>query len=139
MQGGEEIDALKVIGIPVVDYILLPSILSVVVTMPFLYLYGCLVGITGGLVVATAMLGISASSYVHQTLNAVSLSHFEFGFIKSIAFAFLIGVTSCHIGLKAGRSSADVGTAATRAVVVGIVGVIALDAVFAVLANALGI
>ena len=139
MQGGEEIDALKVIGIPVVDYILLPSILSVVVTMPFLYLYGCLIGITGGLLVATAMLGMTASSYVHQTLNAVSLSQFEFGFIKSIAFAFLIGVTSCHIGLKAGRSSADVGTAATRAVVVGIVGVIAMDAVFAVLANALGV
>jgi phospholipid/cholesterol/gamma-HCH transport system permease protein len=139
MQGGEEIDALKVIGIPVVDYIVLPSILSLVVTMPFLYLYGCLVGIIGGLVVASAMLGITGASYIHQTLSAVPLSQFEFGFVKSIAFALLIGVTGCHIGLKAGRSSADVGTAATQAVVVGIVGVIAMDAVFAVIANALGI
>jgi phospholipid/cholesterol/gamma-HCH transport system permease protein len=139
MQGGEEIDALKVIGIPVVDYIILPAILSLVIMMPFLYLYGCLVGITGGLVVATTMLGITVSSYVHQTLNAVPFSQFEFGFIKSIAFAFLIGVTSCHIGLKAGRSSADVGISATQAVVVGIVGVIAMDAVFAVLANSIGI
>jgi len=139
MQGGEEIDALKVIGIPVVDYIVLPSILSLVVTMPFLYLYGCLVGIIGGLVVASAMLGITGASYIHQTLSAVPLSQFEFGFVKSIAFALLIGVTGCHIGLKAGRSSADVGTAATQAVVVGIVGVIAMDAVFAVIANALGV
>jgi phospholipid/cholesterol/gamma-HCH transport system permease protein len=139
MQGGEEIDALKVIGIPVVDYILLPAILSLVVTMPFLYLYGCLVGIAGGLVVATTMLGISVASYAHQTLSAVPLSQFEFGFVKSIAFACLIGVTSCHIGLKAGRSSADVGISATHAVVVGIVGVIAMDAVFAVLANSMGI
>jgi phospholipid/cholesterol/gamma-HCH transport system permease protein len=139
MQGGEEIDALQVIGIPVVDYIILPAILSLVIMMPFLYLYGCLVGIAGGLVVATTMIGITVSSYVHQTLTAVPLSQFEFGFIKSISFAFLIGVTSCHIGLKAGRSSADVGFSATQAVVVGIVGVIAMDAVFAVLADSIGI
>ena len=139
MQGGEEIDALTVIGIPVVDYIVLPSILSLVVTMPLLYLYGCVVGIIGGLTVATTMLDITSASYLHQTLQAVPLSQFTFGFMKCIAFALLIGAASCHIGLKAGRSAADVGIAATRAVVVGIVGVIAMDAVFAVLANAMGI
>jgi len=51
----------------------------------------------------------------------------------------MIGVTSCRIGLVAGRSAADVGVAATRAVVVGIVGVIAMDAVFAVIADVVGI
>ena len=59
--------------------------------------------------------------------------------LKSIAFAILIGASSCHIGLKAGRSAADVGLAATRAVVTGIVGVIALDATFAVLADVIGL
>eukprot|EP01037_Dinobryon_pediforme_P002037 gene2037-2075_t len=139
MQGNEEIDALKVIGIPVSDYILLPSILALTFTMPLLYLYGCLVGIFGGMVVATAMLNISAASFMNQVLLAVPLDQFVFGFCKSITFAILIGVTSCRIGLKAGRSAADVGTAATSAVVVGIVGVIALDAGFAVLADMLGI
>ena len=139
MQGNEEIDALKVIGIPVSDYILLPSILALIFTMPMLYLYGCLVGIVGGMVVATAMLNISATSFIHQVLVAVPLDQFVFGFCKSIAFAILIGITSCRIGLKAGRSAADVGSAATSAVVVGIVGVIALDAVFAVLADMAGI
>jgi phospholipid/cholesterol/gamma-HCH transport system permease protein len=139
MQGGQEIDALTVTGIPVVDYIVLPSMLSLVITMPLLYLYGCLVGMLGGLVVATLMLNISVVGYVDQTLRAVPLDQFTFGLVKSVAFALLIGVSACHIGLKAGRSAADVGTAATRAVVVGIVGVIALDAVFAVLANAVGL
>jgi phospholipid/cholesterol/gamma-HCH transport system permease protein len=139
MQGNEEIDALQVIGIPVSDYILLPSILALVFTMPLLYLYGCLVGMVGGLVVADAMLNITVAGYVNQTLSAVPLDQFVFGFCKSIAFAMLIGVTSCRIGLKAGRSAADVGLAATRAVVTGIVGVIALDAVFAVFADTVGI
>jgi phospholipid/cholesterol/gamma-HCH transport system permease protein len=139
MLGNEEIDALQVIGIPVSDYIVLPSILALVFTMPFLYLYGCLVGMLGGFVVSIYLLNITWLGYLHETLNAVPLDQFVFGFVKSIAFAVLIGATSCQIGLQAGRSAADVGMAATRAVVTGIVGVIALDAVFAVLADVAGL
>nr|WP_220791520.1 ABC transporter permease [Gluconacetobacter tumulicola] len=139
MQGNEEIDALTVFGIPVSSYIILPSILSLTATMPFLYLYGCLVGMLGGFTVAIGMLSVTGAGYFHQTLNAVALNQFVFGFIKSIFFAILIGLTSCRIGLQAGRSAADVGVAATRAVVVGIVGVIALDAIFAIIATTIGI
>ena len=138
MQGNEEIDALQVIGIPVTDYILLPSILALVFTMPLLYLYGCLVGMVGGFMVSIAMLTVTGPGYLAQTLDAVPFDQFVFGFVKSIAFAILIGVTSCRIGLKAGRSAADVGVAATRAVVTGIVGIIAVDAIFAVLADVIG-
>jgi phospholipid/cholesterol/gamma-HCH transport system permease protein len=139
MQGNEEIDALTVVGIPVSDYILLPAILALVFTMPLLYLYGCLVAMVGGFVVSISMLTITGPGYLNQTLGAVPLDQFVFGFTKTIAFAILIAVTSCRIGLKSGRSAADVGIAATRAVVTGIVGVIALDAVFAVLADVVGI
>jgi phospholipid/cholesterol/gamma-HCH transport system permease protein len=93
----------------------------------------------GGSVVAVAMLHVSLAGYVTQTLGAVPFNQFVFGFIKSIVFAAYIGLTSCRIGLKAGRSAADVGIAATRAVVLGVVGVIAIDSLFAVIANAVGI
>jgi phospholipid/cholesterol/gamma-HCH transport system permease protein len=139
MKGNEEIDALEVVGIPVSDYLILPSVLALVLTMPLLYLYGCLVGMFGGYVVAISMLNITSLGFLHQTLDAIPLDQFVFGFIKTIAFAIMIGLTSCHIGLRAGRSAADVGIAATRAVVVGIVGVIAMDAVFAVIADVVGI
>jgi phospholipid/cholesterol/gamma-HCH transport system permease protein len=139
MQANEEIDALTVTGIPVTDYVVLPAVVALVVTMPFLYLYGCLVGMAGGCVVALGMLDVTGAGYLNETFDAVGLSQFAFGFTKSIAFALLIGVASCWIGLRAGRSAADVGVAATRAVVTGIVGVIALDAVFAVLANLVGV
>ena len=139
MQGNEEIDALQVTGIPINSYILLPAVTALVVTLPLLYLYGCLAGMLGGFAVSTAMLNVTGGGYLQQTINAVSFGQFGFGFGKSIAFAVLIGVTSCRIGLRAGRSSADVGAAATQAVVVGIVGVIALDALFAVIANTAGV
>lgn len=139
MRGNEEIDALEVVGIPVSDYLILPSVLALVFTMPLLYLYGCLVGIFGGLVVSVGMLNITVLGFINQTLDAIPLDQFMFGFVKSVVFAIMIGVTSCRIGLQAGRSAADVGVAATRAVVVGIVGVIAMDALFAVIADTVGI
>lgn len=140
MLGNEEIDALQVFGIRISSYLLLPAVLSLMIMMPLLYLYACLMSITGGYTVAVGMLpDLTGSGYINQTFSAVSLTQFEFGFVKSIVFAIMIGLTSCRIGLKAGRSAADVGTAATSAVVVGIVGVIALDAIFAVIANVIDI
>ncbi len=139
MRGNEELDALEVVGIPVTDYIILPAVLALAITMPILYLYGALLGMVGGYVVAIAMLNITTLGYVHQTLDAVTLTQFVFGFTKTFCFAVMIGLTSCRIGLLAGRSAADVGIAATRAVVVGIVGVIVMDSAFAVVATVLGI
>ncbi|MFT8720237.1 ABC transporter permease [Acetobacter sp.] len=140
MLGNEEIDALQVFGIPISSYILLPSVLSLMIMMPLLYLYGCVMSILGGYTVSVGMLpDITGAGYLHQTFYAVNLTQFEFGFAKSLVFAAMIGLTACRIGLKAGRSAADVGTSATSAVVVGIVGVIALDAIFAVIANILNI
>ncbi|CAI3943418.1 ABC transporter permease [Commensalibacter papalotli (ex Botero et al. 2024)] len=139
MQGNEEIDALKVFGIPVTEYLILPSMLSLVITMPFMYLYACLMSIFGGLIVSILMLKVSVIGFLYQTFGAVPFNQFIFGGTKTIAFAMFIGVSSCYIGMKSGRSAADVGVAATKAVVAGIVGVIALDAVFAVLADIIGI
>ncbi len=135
MRGNEELDALEVVGIPVSDYIVLPSVLALAITMPLLYLYGALLGILGGFVVALAMLNVTTLGFLNQTVGAVSLTQFIFGFGKTFSFAVMIGLTSCRIGLMAGRSAADVGIAATRAVVVGIVGVIVMDSIFAVIAT----
>ena len=139
MQGNEEIDALRAFGIPVFDYLVLPRILALVAMMPLLYLYACAVGLLGGLVVGLATLDVSAISYLEETRGAIAGRHFLIGLAKSVAFGALVALAGCHIGLGAGRSAAEVGRAATSAVVAGIIGVIALDAIFAVCADALGI
>lgn len=139
MLGNEEIDALQVFGIPISGYILLPAILSLSLMMPLLYLYGTLIGILGGFVVSMSMMDVSPVGYWISTINGVELKEFGFGFVKAFFFGSFIALAACRVGLMAGRSAADVGIAATRAVVIGIVGIIAMDAVFAVMANALGI
>jgi phospholipid/cholesterol/gamma-HCH transport system permease protein len=138
MQSSEEIDALSAIGIPVGDYLVLPRVCALTAMTPLLYLYGSAFGVLGGFVVGIGMLDLSARSFATQLVAAVGGSQIVFGFVKSIAFGALIAIVGCRIGMKAGRSAIAVGRAATTAVVVGIVGVIALDAVFAVCANAVG-
>jgi phospholipid/cholesterol/gamma-HCH transport system permease protein len=139
MQGSNELDALSVLGIPLQGYLILPRVLALTLMTPLLYLYGSFVGILGGFAIAVSMLNISPALFIAQTRDAVTLSQVAFGLTKSLAFGALIAIAGCRIGLKAGRSATDVGHAATSAVVVGIVGVIMVDAVFAVCANALDI
>ena len=139
MQGNEEIDALNALGIPVFDFLVLPRVTALVTMMPLLYLYGCAVGIMGGLVVGVTTLDLSSASFLEQLRGAVDGTQFVIGIAKSIVFGALVALVGCQIGLRAGRSAADVGRAATSAVVVGIVGIIAIDGVFAVCTNTLGI
>ncbi len=133
MRGNDEIAALRVLGIPISEFLILPSVASLCLAMPILYLFGCFVAILGGLAVATVSLGFTAVQYLRETLEAVPVSDFAFGALKSVAFAALIGIVSCRMGLKAARSARAVGDAATGAVVANILGIIALDAMFAVI------
>ncbi len=139
MQGSNELDALRVLGIPLQDYLVLPRVLALTLMTPILYLYGSAIGILGGFAVAVSMLNISSELFIEQTRSAVTMDQIAFGLTKSFAFGALIALAGCRIGLRAGRSATDVGHAATSAVVVSIIGIIMLDAVFAVCANALGI
>jgi phospholipid/cholesterol/gamma-HCH transport system permease protein len=139
MQGNEEIDALQSFGIPVFDYLVMPRIIALIAMMPLLYLYACAVGLAGGMIVAVSVLNLTTAAYLEETRQALTGIQFWIGLSKSVAFGALIAMAGCGIGLRAGRSAADVGKAATTAVVAGIIGVIALDAIFAICANALGV
>ena len=137
MKGSEEIDALRAIGIPLDDYLVLPRVTALTAMMPLLYLYGSAVGIFGGFAVALMILPVSASMFFDEMRANVTAGEILFGLAKSLAFGLFIAMVSCRIGLAAGRSSADVGRAATTATVTGIVGVIVMDAVFALCAHAM--
>lgn len=139
MQANEEIDALAVLGIAPISYLVLPRVLALVMMMPLLYVYGCVAGLFGGLVVSAGMLNLGPAIYLDRTFLALTPAHLLLGGTKAVVFGALVALAGCYYGLRARRDAAGVGVATTRAVVAGIVGVIAIDAVFAVCANALDI
>ncbi len=139
MQTNEEVDALEVLGLGAVEFLVLPRVIALLVMMPLLYVFGCVAGLAGGMLVAAGMLDISAPAYLARTADALSWTHIGLGAAKSLAFGLLVGLVGCYHGLYAKRNAAGVGFATTGAVVTSIVGIIVIDAVFAVCANALNL
>jgi phospholipid/cholesterol/gamma-HCH transport system permease protein len=137
MQGNEEIDALSTLGIPAVEFLVLPRVLALALLMPLVFLFGCAFALAGGMLVATPILGLSAAAYAMQTQAAIALPNFVIGGLKAFVFGAVVALIGCHQGLRASRSAAGVGAATTSAVVHSIIAVIAIDAVFAVCAHAL--
>jgi len=138
MQASEEIDAVRTLGVSPIEFLVIPRILALVVTMPLLTIYANLLGIVGGGIVAGGM-GISLLQYSSQAGAAVSIAHIGIGLLKSLVFAVLIAIAGCRSGMQSGRNSAGVGRAATEAVVTALVYLIVADASINILFQHLGI
>jgi len=137
MQANEEIDALSTLGFNPVDFLVLPRILALVLMMPLLALYADILGILGGALIGTTLLGLDFSQYWAQTVRALSMTHLFVGLIKASVFGVIVALAGCQRGLFAGRSAAAVGMATTSAVVLAIVLIVVADGIFAVVLDIL--
>ena len=139
MQVNEEIDALTTLGISPMEFLVLPRLMALMLMMPLLCLYADLMGIAGGALVGVTMLDIDPAAYFYQTRDAIALTHFAVGLVKSVVFGVIVALAGCLRGMQCGRSSSAVGVAATSAVVTGIVFIIVSDAILTVIFNIIGI
>jgi len=73
MQVNEEIDALRTMGIPPVDFLVLPRILALMIMVPLLTLYAGFVGMLAGLLISVTIFDISFFEYYTETLRALEL------------------------------------------------------------------
>jgi phospholipid/cholesterol/gamma-HCH transport system permease protein len=139
MQVNEEIDALKTLGIPAMEFLVLPRMLALVLMMPLLCLYADLMGVLGGMIVGVGMLDLSPVAYFHQTCQAVSLTFVWIGLFHGAVFGVLVALSGCLRGIQCGRSASAVGAAATSAVVTGIISIVVATAIITVVCNVIGI
>ena len=139
MEASQEIDALRTLGIPPIDFLVLPRLLALCLMMPLLCLYADLLGIAGGLVVAGSMLDISLVQYLLETKSAVHLNDLFLGLFMSAVFGVLVAITGCMRGIRSGRSASAVGEATTSAVVTGIVSIVVATAIITAISYVLGI
>lgn len=139
MQANEEVDALKTFGFPPLEFLVLPRVLALLVSMPILTCFANALGILGGFVIGYGLYDISAVQYLNQSLQMVSSTDFFIGLFKSLVFACLIGLIGCYYGLNSGRNAQAVGQATTSAVVSIIVALVVSDALITVICTRLGI
>lgn len=126
MQVNEELDALQTMGIPRTDFLVLPRMNALLLSMPILILLADLMGILGGCFVCVVFWGIPLSEYVKYSTSAFNITNFLVGVLHGVIFGLIIALCGCYFGVTCGRNADSVGTATTNAVVYAIVWMIAM-------------
>ena len=126
----QEVDALRVIGVDPVRFLVVPSLLAALVMVPALTLWSDVVAqLAAGLWVQAA-LGISLSVYVAQTFEILDTSDLLHGLAKSVIFAVLIVLIAVVNGSSVRGGAEGVGRRTTRTVVHCISAIIVTDMIF---------
>ncbi len=139
MQVNEEIDALKTLGVPPMEFLVLPRMLALFLMMPLLSLYADLMGILGGVIIGVSMLDLNFMEYFNKTRETVSTNDFLVGLFSAAVFGVLVALAGCKQGMQCGRSASAVGEATTSAVVTSIVSIVVAMALITVVCNVLSI
>lgn len=133
MKVSEEIDALQVMGLNPVKYLVVPKYLALLVMMPCLTLLSDLAGIVGGGVFEMLQLDQSFSMFVVATQEALDMRDIWTGLIKSLVFGLTITSVGCYEGFSVSGGAEGVGKATTSSVVISIFLVIFADVLFTAL------
>jgi phospholipid/cholesterol/gamma-HCH transport system permease protein len=139
MKVREEIAALQTMGVPPVDLLVLPKLLSLIIVMPLLTVFADIMSVFGGMVMANAQLGIGFNAFLERLEEAIDFTTFMIGIIKAPVFAAIIAIVGCFQGFQVEGSAESVGRHTTISVVQSIFLVIIVDAMFSILFSVLGI
>lgn len=135
----DEVDALRSIGIPPLEMLVLPKVLALIVALPLLTVFADLLGLIGGLVMSNSMLGINSATYMSRLAEALTLESYLSGIGKAPVFACIIATVGCFQGFQVSGSAESVGRQTTISVVQSIFLVLVVDAIFSVAFSKLGI
>ncbi len=127
---GEEIDALKTMGINPIQFVVVPKFWAITVTMPLLSIIATVAGIIGGALIAVFYLDLSINMYWTDLGTYLTVNDILAGFIKSIVFSWLIIWIGACYGFRVRGGAEAVGKETTASVVSGIFAIIMADAIF---------
>ncbi|MSO85571.1 MAG: ABC transporter permease [Rhodospirillales bacterium] len=131
MKINQEIDALYVMGINPVRFLVVPALLSTVVMVPCLTFFSDIVGLFAAGLYVNAELGISMAAYFDEVREILTPDHLMHGLSKSAIFAVLIAVIGVVNGAAVAGGAEGVGRVTTRAVVQSISAIVVTDMIFA--------
>lgn len=117
MKVTEQIDALRVMGVHPVDYLVLPRLVSMLISMPLLIAESIVFGLVASYIVAVKYFQIPSAWFMNHMLEHTDWTDMVFALFKGFIFAIIIVVISCHQGLVAENGAVGVGNGTTRAVV----------------------
>jgi phospholipid/cholesterol/gamma-HCH transport system permease protein len=117
MRVTEQIDALSVLAVNPIEYLIVPRMIAGVVMLPILTAISDFLGILGGYFVGVELLGISSGAFINKLIQYVDLSDLYNGLIKAACFGLILSFVGCYKGYYTSGGAEGVGRATTQAVV----------------------
>lgn len=127
MRVTQQIDALQVMSVDPVSYLISPRIVAGIAMVPLLCVLFSLMGMLGSYIVSILILDISSATYFDKIGQYVELDDLWSGLVKATVFGLMIAVIGCRKGFLAKGGAEGVGRATTEAVVIASVSTLVAD------------
>lgn len=133
MKVSEEIEALRVMAINPVQFLVVPRFVAMLVMLPLMTVVGDYVGLIGGWAICHFAMDWDTAAYVVRSLDGTDVMELYGGLVKSLVFAWLIITIACHAGLHVEGGAEGVGLATTSSVVISILTMLVANAILTAL------
>jgi len=117
MTVSEEIEALDVMEIDPVRFLVMPRLVAMMVMTPLLSFFTCMTGILGGGIVAMTQLHVSWEAYINNAFWLAEEKDLFVGLLKAFLFGIIITIVSCHEGFSTTNGAVGVGLSTRKAVI----------------------
>jgi phospholipid/cholesterol/gamma-HCH transport system permease protein len=129
MKVAEEIEALQVMAINPIRFLVVPRFLAMLVMLPMLTIFGNYIGFVGGWSICYFALDMNTTAYILRLVGTAHPIDLYTGVVKSFVFAWLIATISSQAGLEVSGGAEGVGQATTNSVVASIIAMLVANAV----------
>jgi phospholipid/cholesterol/gamma-HCH transport system permease protein len=129
MKVSEEIEALEVMAINPISFLIVPRFLAMLVMLPALTILGDYIGVFGGWAVCRFALDFNTAGFVLRAVQSAEPWDLYSGMIKSVVFAWIVITIACNAGLHVEGGAEGVGQATTSSVVESLLAMLVTNAV----------
>jgi phospholipid/cholesterol/gamma-HCH transport system permease protein len=123
----EQLDGLRALAIEPIQFLIVPRVIGMIISLFCLTLIGDTVAIFGGALFGKLLLGVELSSFLHSFADNLKPWDLEIGLVKAAVFGLAISITSCHFGVSVKGGAVGVGRAVNDAVVAAAVAIMISD------------
>ncbi len=134
MRVTEQIDALSVMAIDPMRYLVLPRVVAALIMVPMLTVYSILFGIAGGMFVAVQFLDVTSGIFIFGVKQFFYITDVVVSLSKALIFGLGLSVLGCYYGFNATGGAEGVGRAAIKAYVTSAVFILLSDFLIAAIA-----
>ena len=135
MTVSQEVDAIRVIGVSPLRYLVVPALVAMLIMVPVLTFYADAAAMFGGALYCNLELNLSFAAFLDQSIEFLEISDITEGLSKSVIFAAIICLVGFINGFSVRGGAEGVGKATTRSVVQSISLIIVADMIFTYFLN----